>query len=256
MPVPILLIAAAAAAAAKGISGAVQAKKAKNEAAKLAASRPTLPNNQFAQDQLSFAENELSRSSQTGDQYNQGVDRDLSNSIGAILKGGGDINSVGELFDSTNQGRQRARLMSENIRMNNIQNYVRASQGADNARQQQFQFNDWAPWADNAQANAQARVAANQKTWQAVDEFGSLALRAGAGQNPNPDPAPGSHFFMSDNQLNSSTVNGVSNYNAPSVANQFGRINPDIGTDVGQNSIYNRFQTIDPNSVTNWSVNQ
>lgn len=234
MPVPVLLIAAAAAAAAKGISGAIQAKKAKNEAEKLANSRPLLPNNQYAQDSLALTENELARGDNSPGMraYDEGVSNDLSTSIGAILKGGGDVNNIGQLFDSTNQGRQRARLMSENVRMNNVQNFLRASQVADNANQQQFQFNQWAPWADQSQANAQSRLAANQKIWGAVDEFGSAAMQYGYGQGNGYNNAAGDGW----KQINSTPVQGVSNYNTPSVAGQF--------------------NTIDPNRLTNWNINQ
>lgn len=234
MPVPLLLIAAAAAAA-KGISGAIQAKKAKNEAEKLANSRPLLPNNQYAQDSLALTENELARGDNSPGMraYDEGVSNDLSTSIGAILKGGGDVNNIGQLFDSTNQGRQRARLMSENIRMNNVQNFLRASQVADNANQQQFQFNQWAPWADQSQANAQSRLAANQKIWGAVDEFGSAAMQYGYGQGGGTT----TNAVTADLRTRGNSVSGISNpYSVPSVS----------GT----------FNTIDPNRLTNWSINQ
>lgn len=186
MPIPLLALAIAATAA-KAVSGEVQANKAKKEAAALAANRPLLGNNSYAQDQLALTGSELARGNNTpGMQaYDESTGRDLSTSIGAILKGGGDVNNVADLFSNSNQGRQRALLMSDNLRLNQINNYIRSSQYADNANQQQFQFNQFAPWADKAQATANARLAANNKIWGAVDEFGSAAMQYGSGNGYN-----------------------------------------------------------------------
>jgi hypothetical protein len=45
---------------------------------------------------------------------------------------------------------------------------------AEDERLQQFQFNEWAPWSDKAQANAKARQGAEDMIW------GGLQTAAGA----------------------------------------------------------------------------
>lgn len=171
-------IVAGAAGLAKTITGLIGGGKAKREAARLAASRPKLTESPYVKDQLRLAQSELSRgmSSEADNAYNQLTDRDLSSSIGAILKGGGSVNNIADVFDNSQQGRQRYALMRENLRLNQINNLERANAAADNERAQLFQYNEYSPWANAAAANAQARASANQQLWSGIDTIGSAAI--------------------------------------------------------------------------------
>lgn len=222
MPVPLVLLAAEAV---KLGSAYAKGRKAKKEAEALAANRPFLPTNKYAEEQQSLAASELSSESHGMNAYNEKIDQDLSNSLGAILKGGGDVNDVGSLFDGSQQGRQRALMMSDNLRLNKINQYIRSLQGGDQANQQQFQFNQWAPWADRAQANAQARIGADTNTWGAIDSLASTAAR-----------------FQEERDWNRS--NPDYNFDPTQVGN-IRRSTP---------SVSSQFQTIDPNKLNNWSL--
>lgn len=189
MPVDPSLIAEAASAsiqtglgAAQTVVGLINNKKAKREAARLAASRPKLKKSPFVGDQLSLAESELAQgmSAEAENAYNQGMDRDLSSSLDAILKGGGSVNNVAEVFDRSSQGRQRLALMQDNLRLNQIQNLAAARNNSENERQQMFQFNTWAPWADDAKANAAARSQAQNQIWGGLSTMGSSLMRGAA----------------------------------------------------------------------------
>lgn len=164
------------------VSGGVKKKKATKEASKLQATRPKLGNSQYAQDQVSLAESELSTgvSGKVSQAYEEGADKDFSSSLSAILKGGGDVNNVGDLFSNKEAGRARLSLMQENLRLNQITNLQRAQTNAESDQKQQFEFNNWMPWADAAQGNAQAR---EQAQGQINNSINSGIAAIGGGVN-------------------------------------------------------------------------
>src|SRR5687768_5262145 len=100
MAIPAAVIPAALGAA-EAVAGLFKSGKAKREAARLEASRPELASSPFVKDQLSLTTSELASgmSAESESAYTQGVERDLSTSLDAILKGGGDVNNVADIFD-------------------------------------------------------------------------------------------------------------------------------------------------------------
>ena len=104
---------------AQTVTGLINSKKTKKEAARLAATRPKLEASPYLDDQLSLAQSELSSgmSGAAESAYEQGLSRDVSSSLDSILKGGGDVNNVAEIFDRSAVGRQRLALMKENLRL-------------------------------------------------------------------------------------------------------------------------------------------
>lgn len=173
MGIPMLIMAGVAAASA--ISGGIKANKAKKEAARLASNRPELEESPFLRDNIRLAQSELanSRNSPGMQAYQQGMDRTLSSSLGTVLKGGGSLNNVSDIFDSSAEGRQRMALMQDNLRLNQIQNLTAAGGASEQQRQQLFQFNEFAPWADNAQAASAARQQGQQQMWNGITSLGS-----------------------------------------------------------------------------------
>lgn len=188
MPSPALLIPAALGAA-QAVTGLFKSGKAKKEAAELERTRPELGDSPFVEDQLSLAKSELSTgmSGAAESAYEQGLSRDLSTSLDAILKSGGDVNNVADIFDRSQTGRQRLSLMKENLRLSQINNLVNAQGAAENERLQQFQFNEFMPWSDKAQANAQARQGAEGMIWGGLQTLGSAATSYLQGQNQQQD---------------------------------------------------------------------
>lgn len=199
--------------------GVVKGAKAKKEAKRLAASRPELEASPYLDDQLSLAKSELSSgmSGAAENAYEQGLSRDVSSSLDAILKGGGDVNNVAEIFDRSAVGRQRLALMKENLRLSQIGNLVNAQNAYGNQEQQRFQFNQWAPWADSAQANAQARQGAQNMIWSGVQTAGSGVAGYMQGQRANSDynsyfNTPAKSTVSDMNSYTPSTVRQVPNY--------------------------------------------
>jgi hypothetical protein len=129
----------------------------------------------YAKDQLALAQNEVSNgmSADARAGYDQETDKDLSASLDAILKGGGSVNNVGEVFDHSQTGRQRFAMMKESVRMNDINNLMSAYNNMGEQSDKQFQFNEWAPWADRSQANAEQEKAGQNMMWSGISGLGS-----------------------------------------------------------------------------------
>jgi hypothetical protein len=234
MALPALAIPAALGAA-EAVAGLFKSGKAKRQAAELERTRPELANSPFVADQLALAQSEFANgmSAEAESAFGQGIDRDLSTSLDAILKGGGDVNNVADIFDRSQVGRQRLSMMKENLRLSQINNLVNAQGAAENERLQQFEFNDWRPWADKAQGNAQARQGAENMIWGGLQTAGAAATSFLQGQNAQQDY---NNYLSTERRvapnpnLKSTQVQGpVQTYNPQvgSPANQFDFINID-----------------------------
>jgi len=233
-------IPATALGVAQTVTGLINSGKTKREAARLAASRPKLEASPYLNDQLSLAQSELSNgmSGAAENAYEQGLSRDVSSSLDAILKGGGDVNNVAEIFDRSTVGRQRLALMKENLRLSQINNLVNAQGAMENQRQQMFQFNEAAPWFDAARANAQGRQKAQDMIWGGLQTVASGAMSAGQSASAQNDL---NNYFQSGQQGNGyngnpqySQVQQVPNYNGAvqSPGANLNYINPNYGSGV------------------------
>jgi hypothetical protein len=243
MPIPALAIPAAIGVA-QSVTGLIKGGKAKKEAARLAATRPKLEASPYLDDQLSLAQSELSSgmSGAAESAYEQGLSRDTSSSLDAILKGGGDVNNVAEIFDRSAVGRQRLALMKENLRLSQINNLVNAQTASENQRQQMFQFNEWAPWSDAAQANAKARQGAENMIWGGLQTAGGAIAGQMQGDRARADM---NNYFQSGQQQpintgRTSSVQGVSNYGqVQSPGANLNYINPGYASNVIPNNTIN-----------------
>lgn len=229
--------AAIAVAAGTAVYGGIKAAKAKKEAKRLAANRPELKESPYTRDELQLTKNNLANgmSGAASNAYEQGLDRDLSSSLGAVLQGGGDVNNVAELFDRSQQGRQRLLLMKENLRMNNVNNYVNSLRNSTLEDQTRFKANEYAPWQDQAQAVSQARASGENLMVNGIVSAGSSAA-AGIAANQrrndfnnyfnNPNANSGTMNFASNNgsNLQGSNVNFNNGYSP--MANQTPYLNP------------------------------
>lgn len=234
MPAP-LLIPAVLGAAQAGVA-LLKGDKAKDEAKRLAASRPKQEASPYIDDQLSLAQSELSSgmSGATETAYEEGLSRDLSSSLNTILQGGGDVNNVAQIFDRSAVGRQRLSMMKENLRLNQINNLSTAQAAAENERQQRFQFNEVAPWMDAAKANAGARQGAENMLWSGLQTAAGAATGMLQGAQAK---------------------NDMNNYFA---TEQAGAANPTLRSSMPQttpvnygrvNSPASRYSTITPNDI-------
>lgn len=159
--------------------GLINKGKANKRAKELAASRPKLQSSPYLKDQLSLAESELSTgmSADAKRAYESDMDSSLSASLGTITRMGGSPNDVGSVFASNANGRARLAIMKDNLRLNQINNLSRAQEASEEERQKEFQFNDWAPWADAAKANANDKAAATSEIFGGINTAAGGVMR-------------------------------------------------------------------------------
>lgn len=161
--------------------GFLQQGQANKKAKELAASRPKLAPSQYLKDDLSLAESDLSNgmSAEAKTAYESDMDKSLSSSLGAITRMGGSPNDVGSVFANSATGRARLAIMKDNLRLSKITNLSRARSASEEEREKEFQFNEWAPWADKAQANAQAKQTAQSEIYGGLNTVGAGVMRFG-----------------------------------------------------------------------------
>lgn len=164
---------------AKTVEGLVNAGKTKREAAILESTRPKLGRDAIADENLALAKSELANgmSSAAETAYNNLDNNQFSSSLSAILKGGGNLNSIGDLYGNGQEGRMKLARMQDEIRLNQINGVMRASQPVEERDADMFKYNIDAPWKDKAQANGQSRANAQNQIWTGLQTAGSAFMQ-------------------------------------------------------------------------------
>jgi hypothetical protein len=91
--------------------------------------------------------------------------RALANSIGNMLRVGGGLNSVSELYGILGTNIERLALMDDEINFRNLQFLVNQNEKMGEQIDKRFQLNEFAPWADEKQAIAEQRAIAHNKVY-------------------------------------------------------------------------------------------
>ncbi len=153
------------------ISGAVKEGKANRVAEELSKTRPKRNISSYAQDDFNLAKSELAQgmSADAERAYDSLNNKQLTNSLDAILKSGGSPNNVGEVYGRSNEGRMNFSILKDNARLSRVNNLVRAYQMMNEEDQANFAFNEFAPWKDKAEANGQARSNAEAEKNQGLN---------------------------------------------------------------------------------------
>lgn len=85
----------------------------------------------------------------------------FSSTLGALLKGGGDVNSVGDIYGNSQEGAMKLAILKDSLRTNQIKNIIDQSNYVDSRNTiTPFQVNEFAPWSDKTAANSTARMQA------------------------------------------------------------------------------------------------
>lgn len=166
----------------EAISGAVNKGKTDDEAARLAASRPKIERDPLTDQNLALVKSDLANgmSAKAERAYDNIADREFSSSLSSILKGGGDVNSVGDIYTGNEEGRQKLATMRDNLRLNQIKNVLTQSERADERNYvTPWQVNEFAPWADKTAANADARMAADKRMWDGITTLATSGMQIG-----------------------------------------------------------------------------
>lgn len=171
----------AAVGLAQTVTGIVNNKKLKKEEKELERTRPKYQVSELVQQDLDQAESEVGGlSSRAMTAYNLLQDKQFSSSIGAILRGGGSVNNVADVYSESDEGRQRLALLNDQFRANQIQNLSRRRDRMLEETDKAFLYNIDAPWKDKARRVAKGREEAQRDIWGGLKTIGGIAMQAGA----------------------------------------------------------------------------
>ena len=159
--------------------GLINSGKAKKEAERLSKTRPKRSISKYAKDDLALSESELQQgmSADAERAYENMANKQLSTSLSAILKGGGSVNNVGDVYGKSEEGRANLAILKDQARMSRVNNVIRSYQMMNEEEQANFAFNEFAPWADKSAANAEARKEAQGQIWKGVNTLGAGVMQ-------------------------------------------------------------------------------
>jgi hypothetical protein len=165
---------------AQTIMGLINYRKATKLAKQLEKTRPKYKASPLADEDLSLAESDLAggMSARAENAYKQQSDKQFSSSLEALLRGGGSVNNVADVFGNSQEGALRLAQMQDQLRLQQVNNVVRARRYKDEQLDKTFDFNEWRPWADKAQATAVARKEAQSAIWSGLQTSASATSNA------------------------------------------------------------------------------
>lgn len=182
---------------AQTVASLINSAKAKKEAKALERSRPKREISPLYEENLALAESELAggMSAAAEAAYNQALDRQQSGSLSALLRGGGDVNTVSDIFSAGEEGRQRLATLTDQLRLKQIDTVLKSRDMMAEEADKNFIFNDYMPWADKAAANATARKEANAGIWSGLQTLGGsvsnmIGAKGADGGGESGDMAP------------------------------------------------------------------
>lgn len=243
MPDPISAGIGVAANAAQMIAGIVNAKKTKDIAKELERTRPEYEISDLAQQDLDLAESELASgglSSRAETAYNNLNNQQFSSSLGAILRGGGSVNNVADLYGENQEGRTRLALLNDQMRVQQIGNLMKTRQMMRDEQDKEWQVNDFSPWKDKQKANAEARAQAQNQLWGGIAGVANAGINFASGAY---DQKQYDKYFNTPTSTSDTPgLDEASNFNfnpqptgrMQAGANQFGtNFNPNTPVDMG-----------------------
>lgn len=157
------------------IGGMVNTSKANAEANYLERTKPVKKTSQFDRDALAQSESDLANplSAETEQAYEDNQDRSLSSSISAILKGGGSVNNIADMYGNTAQGRQQLAIVRDNIRMKKVDEYLKQLDKMAQEEEKNWLTNEYGPYINKIKAVAEAKKAAAEQTAKGLDSYAS-----------------------------------------------------------------------------------
>lgn len=113
--------------------------------------------------------------------YRQASDRQTTSTLDAILKGGGTVNNIGELYSSTNDGIAKMALIDEEMRARNVAALVQQNNIIGDHQDKAWQVNTWGPYADKAQAAAALKAQGSKQIESGITTAVSTVANAYTG---------------------------------------------------------------------------
>lgn len=167
---------------AQGVQGAIQKGKANRMAAKNI--RPVYKKPQGIKDNLALAESRAQEgmTDAAKQAYKQNVEHGLTAAISAITNNGGSVNNIGDLYGTYQEGIGRMSIVDDEMRARNAQVLMGANKDDADADDKAWQVNEWAPYADTAQAAAAMAKQGNDNIWKGVNTVVGAGINYATGK--------------------------------------------------------------------------
>lgn len=219
------------------IYGGVQASKARKAAAENARNRPVYTMPQSEWDTLSLLENRAGQglSDDSKRLYGQSLDRGLNSGLDAILKGGGNVNNVANLFDNYASASNALAVRDDEARLRNLNALIAQRQRMAEYADKDYAINRREPWMDRAQALAQEQAQGQQTMWSGINTAASgvTSYTSGLGRQRQMNNDTG--LRTGNGQTPTYDISGYGN-NSMSVGNNYYRNNPSPFTSTPMNT--------------------
>lgn len=163
------------------IYGAIQKRKAQQEAA--ANKMPTYSIPTEEQDALTLAGSQAGQgmSDASRQAYLNNAGSGLAATTNAILRGGGDANSIGNAYNKYDTGINNQAIYDDQARMQHLSNLQGEFHRMSAQKDKQWQINQYAPWANKAQAIGQQLTGGQNMMMAGINTLGNSALTAADG---------------------------------------------------------------------------
>lgn len=197
--------------AAVGVAQMVQAGKQNREAKRLAKNliRPDYEIPQEYRDNLALAESMAGQglSDAAMEVYKTNANNTLTSSVDAILRGGGSVNNISDLYDTAENNFASLAALEDELRFKRQQVLMDQNEQMAQQRTTQWQVNEYAPYQDQKQLIAHLRGQANNNQWAGINTVGSAVgnfamalpwdMPTGGGNRAAASAAPDAPYFGS-----------------------------------------------------------
>lgn len=165
-PLTIAAIAGGALQIGQGIAQKSKAKKMARENP-----RPKYEISDAVLDNQALAEERASQglSDAVLQRYREGAERGLTTSLDSILEAGGSVNNIGELYSNYGDSLSKITLLDEQMRTENIRTLMAQNQNLAEEEDKKWQVNEFAPWADTAQASSALSAQGSENMWKGLN---------------------------------------------------------------------------------------
>lgn len=165
--------------AAAAVAQLIQSAKQQREANKLQRDlvNPVYRVQQPIMDNQAIAESNASQGLSDGatTAYSNQANKGLTASIDAILRGNGNINTIGDLYGNYADNADKIAMLDEEARMRNRRAMLDQNTALAGELEKKWMINEFAPAQDKKQLIANLRGTANQNKFGALNTFGSAA---------------------------------------------------------------------------------
>lgn len=221
---------------AQGVTGFFQNAEAKRIMAKNPRPKYYIPKEVMDNQRLAESKAGQGMSDSARNTYIQETERGLTSSLETILKGGGSVNNIADLYDNYSSGIAKMSILDDEMRAANIRNMISQNNELSSYKDKEWQVNVFAPYADKAQAAAALKKQGSDNIWKGINTIGSAVSNYATGEmyedqsnsvfgSSSPTPTPATSTDPIPTPTPTIPIQAGQNFFPPNAANMSGNFN-------------------------------